>query len=108
MKVGRIRTANEIIIPVEEKKIEAPFAIELFYQIKVINYIRFYDKRFYLIVFIIFKRRLQKNFKIFNEIEREIKKIKENKEKNNIFTDSLTYLQEVIKETPNTPKKFKS
>jgi hypothetical protein len=35
VKIGRIRKANEIIIPVEEKKLEAPFAIELFFQIKV-------------------------------------------------------------------------
>ncbi|GES80689.1 putative lysophospholipase [Rhizophagus clarus] len=82
VKIGRIRKANEIIIPVEEKKLEAPFAIELFFQIK---------------------RRLQENFKIINEIECEIKKIKEN---NNIYaTDAITYLKEVIKETPHTPKK---
>ncbi|GES94445.1 hypothetical protein RCL_jg5835.t1 [Rhizophagus clarus] len=82
VKIGRIRKANEIIIPVEEKKLEASFAIELFFQIK---------------------RRLQENFKIINEIECEIKKIKEN---NNIYaTDAITYLKEVIKETLHTPKK---
>jgi hypothetical protein len=47
-KIGRIRKANEIIIPVEDQKLEAPYAIELFFQIKVINY-NCYFVRIYLI-----------------------------------------------------------
>jgi len=37
--IGKIRIANELVIPVADQKFEAPYSIELFWQIKVISYI---------------------------------------------------------------------
>jgi hypothetical protein len=35
--VGRIRVANNIVIPIAEQKFEAPYSFVLFWQIKVTN-----------------------------------------------------------------------
>jgi len=35
--IGRIRIANEVIVPINNRKIEAPYSVELFWQIKVFN-----------------------------------------------------------------------
>jgi len=37
--IGRIRFATEIVVPVADQKSEAPYSIELFWQIKVIRFV---------------------------------------------------------------------
>ncbi|RGB25429.1 hypothetical protein C1646_771744 [Rhizophagus diaphanus] len=82
-EIGRIRKVKEVIIPIESEKKEAPYIIEMLW---------------------IIKKLIKETYCVVQDIEREIKTIRNNSETSESIC-AIEFLSNIITQTTHTPKK---